>query len=68
MKTNMGTIDRSMRTLVALVLIILYYQGIISGTFLTIGLLISAVFLITSIIGFCPLYTLFGFSTCKTKQ
>ena len=67
MKKNMGIIDRTVRILLAIIFGALYFTNTITGT-LGVGLLVlAAVFLLTSFISFCPLYTIFGFSTCKTK-
>jgi len=65
MKKNMGTLDRSIRTVIAVIIGILYFTGQISGTPATILIIIAIIFLLTSIIGWCPAYTLFGFSTKK---
>lgn len=68
MKRNMGTFDRLLRTIVALVLAYLWWTGTISGP-LGVGLAILAVvFLLTSAVSFCPLYRPLGLSTCgRTK-
>lgn len=63
MKKNMGNIDRALRILVAAVIIVLYFMGQISGTAAIIGLILAAVFILTSFISFCPLYLPFKFST-----
>ena len=63
MKKNMGNIDRALRILVAAVIIVLYFMGQISGTVAIIGLILAAVFILTSFISFCPLYLPFKFST-----
>jgi hypothetical protein len=63
MKTNAGTIDRALRALLGLVLIALTLTGAI-GLWGWIG----AVLLATAALGYCPLYTVFGFSTCATKR
>ena len=68
MKKNMGSSDKLIRLAVAIVLIVLYYTGIISGTIGIIVLVLALVFTITSLISFCPLYTLFGISTCKKEK
>lgn len=68
MKHNMGATDRSIRILLALVIGVLYYLGIISGTIGTVVLVFAGVFLTTSFLGFCPLYVLFGISTCKLRE
>lgn len=59
----MGTIDRSIRIVVAIIIGILYYTGTISGTLGMVLLILGAVFLLTSFISFCPLYLPFGLST-----
>jgi hypothetical protein len=68
MKKNMGTIDRSFRILVAVVIAILYFTGQISAIPAIIGLVVAGIFILTSFIGFCPLYWLFGISTRKAEQ
>jgi hypothetical protein len=60
---NMGIIDRLFRLIVAVVIGALYFAGTISGIPATVLLVIAAIFLVTSILGFCPLYTLFHIST-----
>ncbi len=67
MKKNMGIIDRVIRILIAVVVTILYFSGIISGTLAIILLVLSGIFLLTSIIAFCPLYLPFGIKTFKSK-
>lgn len=68
MKKNMGGADRIIRIILALVVGALYYFKVIDGTLAYILLALSAVFVLTSFISFCPLYTLFGLNTCKVKQ
>ena len=68
MKTNMGSVDRIFRLLVAAVIAYLYFANIITGTWGIILLVLGAVFVLTSFIGFCPLYTLVGVNTCKKTQ
>jgi hypothetical protein len=68
MKKNMGMGDRAIRIIIAALVVILYVQEVISGG-LGIGLLVVAgIFLLTSVISFCPLYAPFGIKTCKTKD
>jgi len=62
---NMGTADRVIRTIIALVILALYINGSLSGALAIILLIIAAIFIATSIVGFCPAYTLFNFSTRK---
>jgi hypothetical protein len=68
MKKNMGGSDRIIRIVVALVIAILYFTGTITGTFANVLLALATIFVITSFVSFCPLYTLVGLSTCKTKS
>lgn len=67
MKTNMGSTDKVIRILLAVVFAVLYFTGTVSGTLGIILLALGGVFLATSVISFCPLYTLVGINTCKTK-
>ena len=67
MKKNMGNIDKMLRVLVAVVIAVLYYTGLVSGTVAIVLLGLAAVFLLTSLMSFCPLYAPFGLSTCKKK-
>ena len=68
MKKNMGSADRIIRTIVAVVLGILYYTDVISGTVGLVLVILAGVFLLTSLISFCPLYAPFGISTCAVKE
>ena len=68
MKKNMGTIDKVIRILIALVIIALYFAHVISGTIAIVLLVLSAIFIVTSFISFCPLYLPFGINTGKKKE
>lgn len=68
MKKNMGTIDKVIRILVAVVIAILFFTNVISGTLGIVLLILAAVFVLTSLISFCPLYIPFGIDTCKKKE
>jgi hypothetical protein len=68
MKKNMGSTDKAIRLLIAVILVSLYFLGLIEGVIGIIALVVAAVFTLTSVISFCPLYTVFGIKTCKTKS
>jgi hypothetical protein len=68
MKRNMGSADRIVRILIAAVVATLFFTNVISGTLGIVLLVLSAVFVLTSLVSFCPLYTLFGFRTCPMKE
>ncbi len=63
----MGPIDRAVRTVAAIVLIALTATGVISGTVGIALTVLAAVFLLTSLVSFCPLYLPFGLSTIRKK-
>jgi hypothetical protein len=65
MKKNMGYTDKKIRITAAIAIAILYYTGIISGTIGLVLLILAVVFVLTSLVSFCPLYAPFGISTCK---
>jgi hypothetical protein len=65
MKANMGTADKAIRILAAILIGILYFTNQISGTLAIILLIFAIIFIITSFISFCPLYWPFGISTRK---
>ncbi len=68
MRKNMGAVDRSIRTLLAIIVVVLYFTGYISGVAAIILGIIAVIFLVTSFVGFCPLYTLFGISTIRKRE
>ena len=65
MKTNMGSFDRTFRILIAAVIVVLYFSGSITGTLGIVLMIVAGVFVLTSLLGSCPLYIPFGISTCK---
>lgn len=67
MKKNMGTADRLIRLIVAAVILGLSFTHVITGMLATILVVLAAIFALTSVVSFCPLYTLVGINTCKTK-
>ena len=68
MKKNMGSIDRIIRFVLAAIMITLYFTNIITGTIGIVLVVLALVFVITSVVSFCPLYTLFGLNTCSTRE
>jgi hypothetical protein len=67
MKKNMGTIDKVIRILVAVVVAVLYFTHVVSGILGIILLVVAGVFVLTSLISVCPLYLPFGISTRKKE-
>lgn len=67
MKKNMGRADSVIRIVVALIIAVLYLTDQISGTTAAILGVLAVIFVLTSMVGFCPLYLPFKISTRKTK-
>ncbi len=67
MKKNMGGIDRIIRIIVAILIAILYFTDVLTGTLGVVLLVLAGIFLLTSFISFCPLYLPFGLSTRRKK-
>jgi len=68
MKKNMGIADKVIRILIAIIIALLFYFKVVTGTFGIVLLVFAGIFVLTSFISFCPLYTIFGFSTCPIKK
>ncbi|WP_336066255.1 DUF2892 domain-containing protein [Mesoflavibacter sp. CH_XMU1404-2] len=68
MKKNMGALDKSLRVLIAIVIALLFYLDAIEGTLAYVLMAFAIIFLITSFISFCPLYTILGINTCRRKS
>ena len=68
MKKNMGSLDRTIRIVLAIILIVLYAGGIITGVWGIAGLVLAGVFILTSLVSTCPLYLPFGIRTNQLKK
>lgn len=68
MKRNVGVFDKAFRIVAAIVIALLYYFGVISGTVGLVLIIVAIVLLLTALINFCGLYALFGCSTCSKKE
>jgi hypothetical protein len=65
MKRNMSNIDRIVRVIIAVLFAYLYFGGIVTGGLGIVLVVLGAVFLLTSVVSFCPLYAIFKLSTYK---
>jgi hypothetical protein len=63
MKKNMGIADKVIRTIIAIVFLALYFTNVLTGTLGIVLIVLSVVFLLTSLVSFCPLYALMGISS-----
>ena len=68
MKKNMGNTDRLIRVVLAIVFGALYFTGIATGAFGYVLLVLGIVFVLTSVLSFCPLYALVGLNTCPPNK
>lgn len=68
MKKNMGSLDRIIRTILAIVFVVLYFSGTVTGTWGIVLLVLAGVFILTSLIGMCPLYAIVGMNTCPNTN
>jgi Protein of unknown function (DUF2892) len=68
MKQNVGTIDKVVRIALAIVFGILYFTGTVTGVLGYVLLALGGIFLLTSMLGTCPIYSIVGISTCPVKQ
>lgn len=68
MKANMGTTDRIIRVIIAVIIAALYFTNTITGTLGVVLLALAGIFVLTSIVSFCPLYLPFGINTCKKTK
>lgn len=63
----MGTTDKIIRIVIAVLFAVLFFTKTVTGVAGIILLVLAAVFILTSLIGSCPLYLPFGINTCKKK-
>lgn len=68
MKANMGTTDRIIRVIIAVIIAALYFTNTITGILGVVLLALAGIFVLTSIVSFCPLYLPFGINTCKKTK
>jgi len=66
MKRNMSNVDRIIRVILAALFAYLYFGGIVTGVPGIVLVVLGAVFLLTAIVAFCPLYVPFKLSTYKS--
>jgi len=67
MKKNLGTADKIIRVLVAVIIAILYFTGVVTGTLGIILMVLAIIFVLTSLVSVCPIYLALGLSSAKKK-
>jgi hypothetical protein len=68
MKQNVGSTDKIIRIVAAVVFAALYFTGTVTGTVGMVLLVLGGIFLATSLISFCPIYAILGMSTCPVPK
>ncbi len=68
MKKNMGSIDKIIRLVIAIIIGVLYFTETVSGALGIVLLVLAGIFVLTSFVSFCPLYAPFGINTCSVKE
>jgi uncharacterized membrane protein YGL010W len=68
MKKNMGSIDKLIRLVLAAIMAVLYFNGIIGGTLGIVLVGLALVLVVTSFVSYCPLYSPFGINTCPKDK
>ena len=68
MKNNMGSTDRAIRLMVALLLVTLFVTNVVTGIVGIVLTVAGIILFVTSIIGFCPIYGLFGITSCPLNK
>jgi uncharacterized membrane protein YtjA (UPF0391 family) len=64
MRKNMGTLDKTLRLILAAIAVALAATGTLTGAAAIIAYVVATVFVVTSFVSFCPLYRLIGLRTC----
>lgn len=68
MKKNLGNADRIIRVILAAVFAVLYFTGVVPGTVGLVLVALGGIFVLTSLISFCPIYAIVGLNTCTAKK
>lgn len=67
MKKNVGTIDKAVRLLIAVVVVVLYFTHVITGVLAVVLLALAAIFVVTSLVSLCPIWLALGISTRRKE-
>jgi uncharacterized membrane protein len=68
MKKNMGSTDQIIRVLIAVIIGILYFMDVITGTLGIVLMIVASIFVATSLVSSCPLYSILGMRTCPVDS
>jgi hypothetical protein len=68
MKKNMGSTDRNIRIIAAVLIGIVYFSSVITGILGIVLLTLAGILVVTSFVGICPIYSLFGLNSCPIKK
>ena len=67
MKKNVGTVDKVIRILIAVTVVVLYFTHVISGALAIILLIVAAILAVTGLVSICPIWLALGLNTNKKE-
>jgi len=68
MKKNVGSVDKIIRIIIAIVAIYVAYTGMVASPWNYVLYAVAAIMVLTTLAGTCPLFSIFGISSCKLKE
>ena len=68
MKKNVGTLDQKIRFIVGLLFLILFFSNTVKGNWGLALVIVGGILVLTSVIKICPVYSIFGVSTCAISK
>lgn len=68
MTKNVGAVDRAVRLVIGIALLALAFLHVVTGTMAIVAYIAGAVALVTGLVRFCPVWSIFGVNTCQTAR
>ncbi|MCW5924963.1 MAG: DUF2892 domain-containing protein [Saprospiraceae bacterium] len=68
MKKNMGSLDKTIRLIAAALFAVLFFTNVVGGMVGYVLLALGGIFVLTSLVGFCPIYAIAGLNTCPASE
>ncbi len=68
MKKNVGSVDKVIRFIIAIVAVYVAYKGMVASPWDYVLYAVGAIMVLTALSGRCPIFSIFGLNTCKVKE
>jgi len=68
MKKNVGSVDKIIRYIIAIVAIYIAYKGMVASPWNYVLYAVGAIMVLTALSGRCPIFSIFGINSCKVKE